>query len=295
MTAGRKPMPPPSHAFALLLASISLLSSAGTANAAERFHKLWCLKYAVAPQAPLSALLAGAPADQKLDLPFAMCAARSKSRVLVLDSGYLNQKLGEPFGARDWVEYGALLGEVGIKPEEVDYVTISHLHFDHAGGTSKFPKAKFILQKRELEFAAAAMPHNSAARNAFTADDVLAAVALNWQGRVLLVDGDQEDVIPGVDVYLTPGHTAGTMTVCLDTTRERFCYSSDAVYTYRNIDEDIPLGLALDSYQAVESYKKIRRILRGGTLIPGHEPRLFDEPQKLGFRRVSAHAIALVE
>jgi glyoxylase-like metal-dependent hydrolase (beta-lactamase superfamily II) len=277
------------------LAVLALLAASPTAEAAERFHKLWCLRYATAPQAPLSALLAGAPAEAKLDLPFAMCAARSKSQVVVLDAGYVNQKLGEPFGARDYVEYAPLLAEVGIALDEVDFVTLSHLHFDHAGGTSRFPKAKFIMQKRELEFAAAAMPHNSAARNAFTADDVLAAVQLNWQGRVLLADGDVEGVIPGVDVYLTPGHTAGTMTVCLATTRERFCYSSDAVYTYRNIDEDIPLGLALDSYQAVESYKKIRRILRGGTLIPGHEPRIFDEPEKLGFRRVSAHAIALVE
>ena len=112
---------------------------------------------------------------------------------------------------------------------------------------------------------------------------------------MLLVDGDVENVVPGVDVYLTPGHTAGTMTACLDTTKGRICYSSDAVYTYRNIDEDIPLGLALDAYQAVESYKKIRTILRGGKLIPGHEPRLFSEPQTFGFRRVSAHAIALVE
>jgi len=151
---------------------------------------------------------------------------------------------------------------------------LSHLHFDHAGGTSRFPKAKFILQRRELEFAAAAMPSNSAARYAFTAEDVLAAVQLDWQGRVLLVDGDVEGVVPGADVSLTPGHTAGTMTVCLDTTKGRICYSSDAVYTYRNIDEDIPLGLAINAYEAVESYKKIRGILRGGKLIPGHEPRL---------------------
>ena len=184
---------------------------------------------------------------------------------------------------------------MGVALDEVDFVTISHLHFDHAGGTSRFPKAKFILQRRELEFAAGAMPNNSAARQAFTAEDVLAAVQLDWQGRVLLVDGDVEGVIPGVGVYLTPGHTAGTMTVCLDTIKGRLCYSSDAVYTYRNIDEDIPLGLALDSGEAVESFKKVRRILRGGTLIPGHEPRIFDEPEKLGFRRISAHAIALVE
>jgi hypothetical protein len=39
----------------------------------------------------------------------------------------------------------------------------------------------------------------------------------------------------------------------------------------------------------------LRRILRGGSLIPGHEPRLFADPKSLGFRRVSDHAVAVAE
>jgi glyoxylase-like metal-dependent hydrolase (beta-lactamase superfamily II) len=278
--------------FPLALVASALLAAPA---ASEPFEKVWCVQFAVAPDAPLSAVLAGAPKDATLDLPFAMCVARSPGRVVVLDSGFVNRKLGESYGVRDQVEYGPLLAEVGVSPEEVDLVTISHLHFDHAGGTSRFPKAKFAVQRRELEFAAAAMPHNAAARGATTAEDVISLVELNWQGRVLLVDGDAEGLVPGLDAYLTPGHTAGTMTVCLDTVKGRVCYSSDAVYTYRNLDEDIPLGLALDSFEAVESFKKIRRILRGGVLIPGHEPRVFEKPESLGFRRVSEHAIAVVE
>jgi glyoxylase-like metal-dependent hydrolase (beta-lactamase superfamily II) len=249
----------------------------------------------VAPDASLSILLAGAPPDERADIPFAMCAAQRGEDVVVLDAGFVKRELGKPFAATDWAEYAPLLAEVGLRPDAVDYVTLSHMHFDHAGGTSRFPNAKFIVQRRELEYAAGALPHNSAAKGAFEADDVLAIVQLNWQGRVLLVDGDVEGVLPGVDVYLTPGHTAGTMTVCLDTVKGRVCYSSDAVYTYRNLDEDIPLGLALNAGEAVESYKKIRRILDGGRLIPGHEPRIWAEPEKLGFRKVSEHAIAIVE
>jgi glyoxylase-like metal-dependent hydrolase (beta-lactamase superfamily II) len=275
--------------------AVSTVFGFGTAEAAERFEKVWGLRYAQATGVPLSMMLAGAPPDAKLDLPFAMCVAKSKKHVVVLDAGFVNEELGKAYGVAGWTEYATLLGEIGIKPEEVDFVTISHLHFDHAGGTSRFPKAQFIVQRRELEYAAGALPHNSAAKGAFVADDVLALVQLNWQGRVLLADGDVEAVIPGVDVYLTPGHTAGTMTTCLDTVKGRVCYSSDAVYTYRNIDEDIPLGLALNAGEAVESFKKIRKILRGGLLIPGHEPRIFDEPKALGFRRVSEHAVAIVE
>jgi glyoxylase-like metal-dependent hydrolase (beta-lactamase superfamily II) len=277
----------------IVLATI-LAAFAGPA-ASEPFEKVWCLRYAVAAGAPLSLLLAGAPAEDKADVPFAMCVAQRGEFVVMLDAGYVNPAHGKQFGISGWSEYAGLLAEVGLRPDAVDYVTLSHLHWDHSGGTSRFPNARFIVQRRELEYAAGALPHNSAAKSAVVAEDVLAVVQLNWQGRVLLVDGDVEGIVPGVDAYLTPGHTAGTMTVCLDTVKGRVCYSSDAVYTYRNFDEDIPLGLALDAGEAVESYKKIRRILNGGRLIPGHEPRIWAEPAKLGFRKISEHAIAIVE
>jgi hypothetical protein len=69
------------------------------------------------------------------------------------------------------------------------------------------------------------------------------------------------------------------MTACLDTPKRRVCYSSDGVYTYRNLDEDIPLGLALDSFEAVESFKKIRRLLRGGASFRGTS-RASSEPEQ---------------
>ena len=129
----------------------------------------------------------------------------------------------------------------------------------------------------------------------FYPEDVLALVKLNWEGRVLLPDGDVEDLIPGLDVYLTPGHTIGTMTVCLDTQKGRVCYASDSVYTYRKIEEDIALGLALDLYQSVESFARIRRLVGDGILIPGHEARIFDEPGRFEFRKVSDQIVAIVE
>jgi hypothetical protein len=72
------------------IAVITLFGAAPLAAAAERFQKVWCLRYAVAPQAPLSALHAGAPRDATLDLPFAMCVARSQPAG-VLDSGYVTR------------------------------------------------------------------------------------------------------------------------------------------------------------------------------------------------------------
>ncbi len=79
----------------LSIAFVACLLLAASPAGAERFEKVWCLQFAVAPDAPLSALLAGAPRDATLDLPFVICVARSPEHVVVLDSGFVNRKLGE--------------------------------------------------------------------------------------------------------------------------------------------------------------------------------------------------------
>jgi glyoxylase-like metal-dependent hydrolase (beta-lactamase superfamily II) len=283
------------RAIALATTLVCVFGAPAAGETAAPFEQVYCARYASLDGYPADALLAGAPRDETVDAPFVLCAARRGDEAIVLDSGYVDQEVAARWGVSDWRDPAELLAGVGIAAARVTHVTVGHLHWDHGGGTSLFPEARFVVQQRELEFAAGRLPHNSAARVGFEAGDVVEMVRLNWEGRVTLVDGDVEGFLPGVDLYLTAGHTIGTMTTCLATVKGRVCYTSDAVYVQRNIDEDIPLGLALDPYETVESYKKIRRILRGGILIPGHEPAHFDDPERLGFRRVSDRVVAIVE
>lgn len=272
-----------------------LLLPFGNARAAEPFTSLHCLRYATAEDYPVDAILFGTDRGQVADVPFVFCVAKRGDETVVLDAGFVNPAYAKEWGVVDYAEYRGLLAEIGVKPEDVSLVTLSHLHWDHAGGTSAFPNAKFVIQRRELEYAAGGMVLNKHAQIGFYADDVLDLVKLAWQGRVLLPDGDQEDLIPGLDVYLTPGHTIATMTVCLDTTKGRVCYASDSVYTYRNIEEDIALGLGLDLGQSVRSYARIRELVGDGILIPGHESALFDATGEHRFRKLGDRVIAVVE
>ena len=273
--------------------AVGLLLS--TAVRAAPFESLHCFRYAEHPGYPVSAILFNTQLGETMRLPFVLCVAKRGSEVIVLDAGYVDQNVGAEWGVTNYKAYRPLFAEIGVKPEDASLVTISHLHWDHAGGTSEFPNAKFAIQRRELEFAAGGMTGNKHAQIGFVAPDVLALVKLNWEGRVLLPDGDVEDLIPGVDVYLTPGHTIGTMTVCLDTVKGRVCYASDAVYTYRNIEDDIALGLGLDLGESVRSFAKIRRLVGDGILVPGHDPSMFAGPGASPFRKVSDRVVAIVE
>ena len=276
-------------------AAIALLAAIAAAEETGPFEKVHCLRYALAPDVSLSLLVAGVDPSEKADLPFVICVARRGKQAVVLDAGYVDTAYGEEWGAAQWVDLPELLKEVGVAAEDVSLVTLSHLHWDHAGGTSRFPNARFVMQRRELAFATTDMPGHKFAEYGFRAEEVLDAVRLRWEGRLDLVDGDVEGYRPGIDLYLTPGHTMGTMTVCLATVKGRICYSSDAVYTYRNIEEERMLGIALLPYETLQSYQKIRDVLRGGKLIPGHEPGLFSNPGAYGFEKVSDRAIAIVD
>ncbi len=258
------------------------------------FNTVHCLKYA-GLTAPLSGLVVGVKPDPTIEHPMVVCVARRPGQTVVLDAGFIDEAYGKTQGVTDFTSLAARLGDIGVKPEEVNLVTIGHLHWDHAGGTSVFPNARFVLQRRELEYAAIDVPGNPFVRNGFRPDEVFDALRLKWDGRLDLVDGDAEGWQDSIDLYLTPGHTGGTMTVCLATVKGRVCYTSDAVYSYENLDQNLPLGIAVLPTEMFESFAKIRRILRGGKLVPGHAAAAFEQAEEHGFRRVSDRVLAVVE
>jgi glyoxylase-like metal-dependent hydrolase (beta-lactamase superfamily II) len=282
--------------FAVIALAAAALA-AGSAAAKEPsgpFRSVHCLKYA-GLTGKLSMLAVGATPDVVMEHPMVVCVAQRDGQTVVLDAGFVDQQYGAKWGVTDFTDLAERLGDIGVKPEDVGVVTLGHLHWDHAGGTSRFPNARFVVQRRELEFAAVDVPGNKFIVNGFRMEDVLDVMKLKWDGRLDVVDGDAEGWQDGVDLYLTPGHTAGTMTVCLATTGGRVCYTSDAVYSYRNLDENLPLGIAVLPQEMFESFAKIRRVLRGGKLVPGHDAALFSDARAHGFRKVSERVVAIVE
>lgn len=119
-----------------------------------------------------------------------------------------------------------VLGDFGLGVEQIDYVIVSHLHFDHVGGAVRlvdgklvptYPNAKYVIQKGEWDFAFKA---NARARASYRPDDF---VPLMDHGQIQFVDGDSE-IVPGVHVRITGGHTSHHQVV--------YFYSGDAKGVY---------------------------------------------------------------
>ena len=103
------------------------------------------------------------------------------------------------------------LKQHGLEASDIDFVVLTHLHFDHAGGATRmargkivpaFPKARYVVQQRDW---AEATCTNDRTRPAYFPEDFL---PLHEHGLLELVDGEA-DIAPGVRLHRTGGHTAG--------------------------------------------------------------------------------------
>jgi len=100
----------------------------------------------------------------------------------------------------DTVEDG--LVRLGLKPEDIEIIILTHLHHDHIELAHLYKNAKFIVQKKELDYA----------RNPHPIDAHLYRKDLFGDLPFELVDGEKE-IIPGVTVFPTPGHSPGGQSV----------------------------------------------------------------------------------
>src|SRR6266403_2864799 len=169
----------------------------------------------------MSRCILGPPNQGYVKLPYCYVLIKGNGHTVMVDVGYNHKDyggvLGDRFGVENWHSPREVLAECGVKLEEVDTVFITHAHFDHLGNTDDFPNATFYIQERELSKWVWAMSLPGRMRwmmGAVDTSDILRAVDLARQGRFVVVEGDREDVLPGIDLRVAlDSHTYGSQWV----------------------------------------------------------------------------------
>ncbi|MFH0902890.1 MAG: MBL fold metallo-hydrolase [Pseudomonadota bacterium] len=169
------------------------------------------------------------------------------------------------------------LVERAVDPESIDVVVLTHLHFDHAGGATYrtedgrlvplFPRARHVVQRRELE--AALHPHERN-RASYLADNVNPLLAANLFD---IVEGEIE-VLPGIRVVPTPGHTHGHQSVVIDGGgTEKAVFLGDVVPTSVHVRLPVIMAYDLEVEASLASKKRIlgQAIAEGWLVLWGHD------------------------
>jgi glyoxylase-like metal-dependent hydrolase (beta-lactamase superfamily II) len=157
----------------------------------------------------------------------------------------------------------------GLRPEDIDIVLDTHLHFDHCGGNTRvekdkvvpaFPNARYIVQRGEFEHA---MNPNERDRASYFPENYAPLVAA---GNFTLLDGDGE-IAPGVEVIRLPGHNADMQGVKLTGGGKAAFLFADLVPTTAHLPIPWIMGYDLYPMKTLENKKRwIPEVVREGWL-----------------------------
>lgn len=155
-----------------------------------------------------------------------------------------------------------------ISADEIDYVILSHLHLDHAGGVGVFKNATYIVHEKEYEWA---FNPQCSQKSAYIMKDITKNA--NWlkinnapyEAYDLFNDG-------AIKIYPTPGHTPGHMSVFINLENPMFL-TSDSCYTEENLNDNIAPGLVWGEKESIETLEFIKKLQAKNTeIIVGHDP-----------------------
>lgn len=196
-------------------------------------------------------------------------------RVLVVDAGFYRDKFIEQWKPSGYLRpTAALSAGLGIAPEDVTDVVLSHIHWDHADGAELFPRARVWVQREEFDHY---VGENGAVRDrGIDADVATMLFRLRQDGRVQLVDGDDREIAPGVRVYTGGKHTFASQFVRVETRSGPVILASDNAYLYENLDKHLAIAQTLDAPSNLAAQTRMATLARGlERVVPGHDALVF--------------------
>jgi glyoxylase-like metal-dependent hydrolase (beta-lactamase superfamily II) len=263
------------------------INSAGEQSKAVPQYEVYAIRYATLPDFPVAALVKGAEQDRKLDIAMIVWLLRGNGHIILVDSGFYREQFLKAWKVNDFMKPSDAVAQFGVKPEEITDVIITHLHWDHADGMDLFPNARIWLQKEEYEYYTGEAWQQKNTHGGIDKDDVMAAVKLNLAGRLTLVQGDAQQILPGITCYIGGKHTWQSQYLGVNTRDGTVVLASDNMYLYENLDKHLPIAQTLDADSNLRAQDRMKQLAAKPSLvIPGHDPAEFDRFPKAGARAV---------
>jgi len=258
-------------------------------------YEVFAIRYASIPDFPVNALIANADPRRKLSLAMTVWLIRGNGHNILVDSGFYRPQFFKQFKIESFIKPSEAVGQPGIMPagqpaltpEDITDVVITHMHWDHADGMDLFPRAHIWLQKDEYTYYTGEAWQNPRTHGGIDPEDVLAAVKLNLAGRVTLVNGDAQQIFPGITCYTGGKHTFQSQYVGVNTKAGTVILASDNMYLYENLEKHLPIAQTLDAASNLRAQDRMKEFAASPLLIvPGHDPAVFEKFPKVSERAV---------
>ena len=211
------------------------------------------------------------PHESGKDLEYFVWVARRSDRLLVIDTGF-NPTSAAERGRTMLRQPADGVRALGVDPEEVPDVILTHLHYDHAGSLGAFPRASFHTQDVEIAYATGRCMCHGFLRRPYDVEDVVGFVRHVYGNRVIFHDGFAE-LGPGLTLHHIGGHSAGLQVARVFTRRGWVVIASDASHFYENMRENRPFPTVYHVGDMLEGFRTVRELADSEHhVVPGHDP-----------------------
>lgn len=164
-------------------------------------------------------------------LPVVVLLVQGNGHNILIDTGMSNTEIADKYHhPGSYQEEGQAVHEqlekMGISPDDINTIIFTHLHWDHCYNMEKFKNAKLYVQREEYEFAMDPIPLYYKSYEA----PVLGRKPPFYDAKFELLDGETE-IMDGISVYPSPGHSTAHQTVTIQTTEGEFHFVGDLFFT----------------------------------------------------------------
>ena len=236
-------------------------------------YEVYAVRYATHDRLRSENFIGGDPHDGPMPLDYFVWLLKSPQRAILVDTGFnaATAKLRARNLLRCPIE---ALRVLGVDPDTIQDVVITHLHYDHAGNLDKLPNARFHIQDAELEYATGRCMCHPSMRHAYSVEDVVDLVRKVYADRVVFHKGDAT-IAPGVELIHIGGHTKGMQSLRVRTARGWVVLASDASHFYEHHETGRPFTIVYHLGDMLEGHRRLNAIAASPQyIVPGHDPEV---------------------
>jgi glyoxylase-like metal-dependent hydrolase (beta-lactamase superfamily II) len=220
--------------------------------------------------------MAGADTSRRTDAAMTIWLLKGPDkRTVLVDAGFYRDDFIARHHPAGYLRPSEALDSLGVAPTSVTDIIISHVHWDHLDGADLFPNARIWIQRAEYDYYVG--PKGMALHGDISPVDAAMLARLRAAGRVQLVEGDAQEIIPGIRVYTDGRHTYASQYATVPTWAGTVVIASDNVYLYENLDRHVAIGTTFDAEANLAAQDRMLGLAAAKRLIlPGHDPAVFE-------------------
>lgn len=233
---------------------------------------------------PASFVFLGASLTEWVHVEFYLFLLQGMGNNVLIDAGmskihashsnpYITENLGEKgrFIIRE-DPIDLLHERKGLGADDIDYIYVTHFHLDHVCNLPYFKKSKFVVSRRGLTEVVAPRHPELIPPVVFPREAIEYLIG-EANDRLILID-DHQEILPGIDMFWTGGHTRGHQAIRVITSKDSHFFPVDNVPLFINLEQHHPIGNPVDLSQAYDALKMAEQ--EKGVVIVPHDPKLKD-------------------